>query len=196
MKQAKNWIYFWRVLAICNHCAVGWFPMSFILCLDGRGISSSKLCFCTGEIACYSTFDGEKMRKLLLHHFFFLSLHHLPVSSQKSLYRSPSGRHFNGTENVIWVGFEPIGNLKKMVRLWATFEDSFFIFPREKASALKNCILSLLRKRKIIFFCPWKHEKTALKSIVYCSIGDTSLRDFYMMTLFLSLAYYRQSKTT
>ena len=35
--------------------------------------------------------------------------------------------------------------------------------------------------------CPRKHEKNVLKlnsqSIVYCSIGDTSLRDFYIMTL-------------
>ena len=31
----------------------------------------------------------------------------------KSLYRSVAGRHFYGTENVIWTGFGPIGNTEK-----------------------------------------------------------------------------------
>ena len=31
----------------------------------------------------------------------------------KSLYRSRAGRHFYGTENVIWDGFGPIGNNEK-----------------------------------------------------------------------------------
>ena len=31
----------------------------------------------------------------------------------KSLYRSRAGRHFYGTENVIWAGFGPIGNTEK-----------------------------------------------------------------------------------
>ena len=52
-----------------------WWVFTYVLCSacccwTSQGISRSKLCFCTGEIACYSTFDGEKMRKLLLHHFF------------------------------------------------------------------------------------------------------------------------------
>ena len=34
-------------------------------------------------------------------------------SSAKSLYRSRVGRHFYGTENVIWAGFWPIGNTEK-----------------------------------------------------------------------------------
>jgi hypothetical protein len=39
---------------------------------------------------------------------------------QKSLYRSRSGRHFYGTENVIWAGFGPIGKSEKKV--WADYE--------------------------------------------------------------------------
>ena len=35
------------------------------------------------------------------------------LCSPKSLYRSPAGRHFYGTENVIWAGFEPVGNTEK-----------------------------------------------------------------------------------
>ena len=31
----------------------------------------------------------------------------------KSLYRSRAGTHFNGTENVIWAGFGPVGNTDK-----------------------------------------------------------------------------------
>ena len=31
----------------------------------------------------------------------------------KSLYRSRAGRHFFETENMIWAGFEPIGNTEK-----------------------------------------------------------------------------------
>ena len=74
----------------------------------------------------------------------------------KSLYRSPAVRHFYGTENVIWAGFEPVGNKEKTLdRLWATFECGFFMFfyGQKKclifflnivASALKRCIISLL----------------------------------------------------
>jgi hypothetical protein len=73
----------------------------------------------------------------------------------KSLYRSRAGTHFYGTENVIWAGFEPIGNTEKksLGRLWATFEDGFFMFLGAKffltvfenvvASALKSCIISI-----------------------------------------------------
>jgi hypothetical protein len=38
----------------------------------------------------------------------------------KSLCRSCIGRHFYGTENVIWAGFGPIGNTEKKV--WADYE--------------------------------------------------------------------------
>jgi hypothetical protein len=38
----------------------------------------------------------------------------------KSLYRSRAGRHFYGTENVIWAGFGPIGTTEKKV--WADYE--------------------------------------------------------------------------
>ena len=31
----------------------------------------------------------------------------------KSLYRSRAGRHFYGTENVIWADFWPVGNTEK-----------------------------------------------------------------------------------
>ena len=35
----------------------------------------------------------------------------------KSLYRHRSGRHFYGTENVIWAGFGPVGNTEKEKKL-------------------------------------------------------------------------------
>ena len=31
----------------------------------------------------------------------------------KSLYKSHAGRHFYGTENVIWAGFMPVGSVEK-----------------------------------------------------------------------------------
>ena len=46
-----------------------------------------------------------------------------------SLYRSPEGRHFYGTENVIWAGFEPVGNTEK--KHWTDNEQhlrAFFSF--------------------------------------------------------------------
>ena len=30
-----------------------------------------------------------------------------------SLHRSQAGRHFSGTQNVIWAGFGPVGNIEK-----------------------------------------------------------------------------------
>ena len=33
----------------------------------------------------------------------------------KSLYRSRAGRHFYGTENVIWADFGPVGNTEKKI---------------------------------------------------------------------------------
>ena len=38
-----------------------------------------------------------------------------PSSMPKSLYRSRAGRHFYGTENVIWAGFGPVGNTEKKI---------------------------------------------------------------------------------
>ena len=35
------------------------------------------------------------------------------LMESKSLYRSHAGRHFYGTENVIWAGFGLIGNTEK-----------------------------------------------------------------------------------
>ena len=35
----------------------------------------------------------------------------------KSLYRSRTGRHFFGTENVFWAGLGPVGYTKKRSRL-------------------------------------------------------------------------------
>ena len=51
-------------------------------------------------------------------------------SSEKSLYRNPTGRRFYGTENEIWAGFGPVGNTEKKVlgQLRATFEGSLFMF--------------------------------------------------------------------
>ena len=47
-----------RVQYICRYLILHQFW------LDGQRISSSKLCFCTGEIACYySTFDGKENEK-------------------------------------------------------------------------------------------------------------------------------------
>ena len=31
----------------------------------------------------------------------------------RTVYRSRAGRHFYGTENVVWAGFGPIGNTEK-----------------------------------------------------------------------------------
>ena len=42
------------------------------------------------------------------------------LSQSKSLYKSRAGRHFYGTENVIWAGYGPIGNTEKKV--WADYE--------------------------------------------------------------------------
>ena len=52
----------------------------------------------------------------------------------KSLYRSHTGRHFYGTENVIWAGFVPVGSVEKKVvgQLWATFEGIFSCFQGQK----------------------------------------------------------------
>ena len=38
----------------------------------------------------------------------------------KSLYRSHLGKHFYGTENVIWAGFGPVGNTEK--KIWSVYE--------------------------------------------------------------------------
>ena len=72
--------------------------------------------------------------------------------STKSLYRSRAGRHFYGTENVIWAGFGPIGNTEK--KSWAIMSNFLgwffrvcgckkFILKNVEnvvASALKSCI--------------------------------------------------------
>ena len=106
---------------------------------------------------------------------FFLSSKYL--WQPKSLCRSLAGRHFYGTENVVW----------------ATFKDCFIMFLGAKrnlkknlenvlASALKSCIIPIWE------IAPENMKETSQiglnsQSIVYCSIGDTSLRDFYIMTL-------------
>ena len=119
----------------------------------------------------------------------------------KSLYRSCTGRHLYGTENVIWAGFGPIGNTEKkklgpiMINFWQRFFHVFgckknlsFFFENVIASALKRCILSF-ENFFLDFFLRlklWKNPSQIglnSQSIVYCSIGDTSLRDFYIMTL-------------
>ena len=70
----------------------------------------------------------------------------------KSLYKSRAGRHFYGTENVIWAGFGQIGNTeKKSDWLSAAFEGGFssfqgqniFFFETTLASPLKRCIKCL-----------------------------------------------------
>ena len=45
-----------------------------------------------------------------------------------------AGRHFYGTENVIWAGFGPIGNTekKKLGPIMSTIEDGFFMFSVQK----------------------------------------------------------------
>ena len=48
----------------------------------------------------------------------------------KSLYRSCAGRHFYGTENVIWPSFGPVGNSEK--KIWADYE--------QLLSALFSCL--------------------------------------------------------
>ena len=54
------------------------------------------------------------------------------------------------------------------------------------ASALKSCIISISENIFFNFFAPENKKKPSSnqsQSIVYCSIGDTILRDFYIMTL-------------
>ena len=83
-------------------------------------------------------------------------------------------------EQEMWFGLV-LGRLaimkkRSLGRLWATFEDSFFMF-------------SVAKKIFFLFFLPPKTWKNCpqiglnSQSIVYCSIGDTSLRDFYIVTL-------------
>ena len=52
----------------------------------------------------------------------------------KSSYRSRAGRHFFGTENMIWAGLGPIGNTEKKV--WADYEQ--LLRPNLKFSWIKN----------------------------------------------------------
>ena len=44
----------------------------------------------------------------------------------QSFYRSPTGRHFYGTENEVFAGFGPINNTEK--NNWADYEVGFFMF--------------------------------------------------------------------
>ena len=59
------------------------------------------------------------------------------VIKAKSLYRSCAGRHFHGTENVIWAGFGPVGSVEKksgrpiMSNFWGWF---FHVFRGKKIS--------------------------------------------------------------
>ena len=80
----------------------------------------------------------------------------------KSLYRSHTGRHFYGTENVIWAGFWPIGNTEKtnFGQIMSNFWEHFFhvfgvyffkIFVNPIASKLKSCIIDL-KKRNFLNF--------------------------------------------
>ena len=160
---------------------------------------SRALCY----LLCGTNHLKEEEEKVLLS-FLITSVvfwwhQHVP----KSLYRTRAGRHLYWTKNVVWAGFGPIGNTEKksLGRLWATFEDvffhvfmfvarrvqnfSFFIFFFWKCCSVCNEKLHSINLRD--FFCLRKHEKTFLKlnsqSIVYCFIGDTSLRDFYKTTL-------------
>ena len=53
---------------------------------------------------------------------------------QSHFYKSHAGKHFYGTENDIWAGFEPVGNSEKKNggRLLATFEGVLFMFSGAK----------------------------------------------------------------
>ena len=59
------------------------------------------------------------------------------MSCSKSLYRSSAGRHFYGTENVIWAGFGPIGNTAKL---------------NVVGCVLKSCIISIWEEKKCPFW--------------------------------------------
>ena len=56
---------------------------------------------------------------------------------------------FNGTGSEIWAGFGPIGSNEKkgLGRLWATFEDAFFMFPAAKffLKNFKSSVVSALK---------------------------------------------------
>ena len=68
---AKTWMLRSTPLFFCKIRISVWWVFTYASASGLEGISRSKLCFCTGEIACYSTFDGEKMRKLLFALYFF-----------------------------------------------------------------------------------------------------------------------------
>ena len=111
---------------------------------------------------------------------FSLIIYNLEYLCPKSLYRSRTGRHFYGTEIGFWAGFGQYWKKKFrpiMSNFWARF---FHVF---------GC-----KKIFDFFFLPpktWKNRPQIglnSQSILYCSIGDTSLRDFYIMTLLMPMS--------
>ena len=112
----------------------------------------------------------------------------------KSLYRSRASSHFYETEYEIWADIGPVGNTEKKVGgpVMSNFEGSFFMFSGvneifffQKYPSVKSCIKYLESKILFYLFVNFFLNFFGLKlcMIVYCSIGDTSLRDFYIMTL-------------
>ena len=114
----------------------------------------------------------------------------------KSLYRSRAGRHFYGTENVIWAGIGPIGNTEKkkfgpiMSNFWERFFHvfrcknffNFFLHPK----TWKNHPQKLLMIGPNFFFqyCQSAQHQTKLHLVFHKNV---SLCDFYIMTLAESL---------
>ena len=103
-----------------------------------------------------------------------------------------TGRHFYGTENLIWAGLGPI-----MRNFWGRVfmfsGANFFLKMFWKCfivSTEKLRIINLRKNFKKNFASETRKKRSQLglnsQSIVYCSIGHTSLRDFYIMTLIIT----------
>ena len=119
------------------------------------------------------------------------------------------GDIFMGRENVIWAGFGPVGNTGKK-SAWADYEQLlravFSCFQGQKNIAKFFWKYPSVRTEKLhkipltkfffeIFLTPktWKnHSQIGLKlcMIVYCSTGDTSFRDFFIMTLITTAPHW------
>jgi hypothetical protein len=65
------------------------------------------------EVFFRNRFDSDPFETLVQHPSIKSRRYSVKVSMPKSLYRSRSGRHFYGTENVICDGFGLIGNNEK-----------------------------------------------------------------------------------
>ena len=89
----------------------------------------------------------------------------------KSLYRSPEGSHFYGTEYEIWADFGPVGNTEK--KNWADYEQLLRPFFSCFRGQKNHCILFnfFLAKNRLNI-----HNQFCI-ALLYTSLGN-----FYIMT--------------